>query len=57
MSLIPAFEIGVWNAWIYMLYFPLHPLLMGLIDRAVGTGGMSPKWNLHRIPKAIRVGK
>ena len=29
MSLIPAFEIGVWNAWIFMLYnFLPMPLLM-----------------------------
>ncbi|MBA7555321.1 hypothetical protein ES705_47979 [subsurface metagenome] len=29
MSLIPAFEIGVWNAWIFMLYLLLlTPLLM-----------------------------
>ncbi len=33
MSLMPAFEIGVWNAWIVMLYFPLHPLLMRLKDK------------------------
>ena len=31
MSLVPAFEIGVWNAWILMLYLPLHPLIMMLI--------------------------
>ena len=43
MSLVPAFEIGLWNAWILMLYIPLHPLLMMLIDKAVGTGGMSQK--------------
>ena len=43
MSLVPAFEIGVWNAWIPMLYLPLHPLLMILVDKAVGTGGMSQK--------------
>ncbi len=43
MSLIPAFEIGAWNAWILMLYLPLHPLLMILIDRAMGTGGILQK--------------
>ena len=33
MSLIPAFEIGIWNAWIFMLYnFLPMPLLM-LINR------------------------
>ena len=43
MSLLPAFEIGVWNAWILMLYYPLHPVLMLLIDRLVGTGGIYRK--------------
>ena len=43
MSLIPAFEIGVWNAWILTLYPLLHPLVMVLIDKAVGTGDISKK--------------
>ncbi len=35
MSIIPAFEIGLWNAWIFMLYnFLPMPLLM-LIHRGV----------------------
>ena len=37
MSPIPAFEIGVWNAWILMLYFPLHPLLFLVVDKLVAT--------------------
>ena len=40
MSLIPAFEIGLWNAWIFMLYFPLHPVIMLLIDKLVGVGNV-----------------
>ena len=43
MSLIPAFEIGVWNAWILMLYFPLHPLIMILTDKLVGVGNITKK--------------
>ena len=43
MSLIPAFEIGIWNAWIPMLYYPLHPIIMLLIDKLIGTGGMFQK--------------
>ena len=31
MSLMPAFEIGLWNAWILTLYLPVHPLLLMLI--------------------------
>jgi len=43
MSLIPAFEIGVWNAWILMLYFPLHPFIMMFIDKLAGVGDISKK--------------
>ena len=43
MSLIPAFQIGVWNNWIITLYPLLHPLVMILIDKAVGTGDISKK--------------
>ena len=43
MSLIPAFEIGVWNAWILTLYIALHPLIMMLIDKLGGTGDIFKK--------------
>ena len=43
MSLIPAFEIDVWNAWILMLYLPLHPLIMIVIDKLVGVGDINKK--------------
>jgi len=43
MSFTPAFEIGIWNAWIFMLYFPLHPLIMILIDKLVGVGNITKK--------------
>ena len=43
MSWLPAFDIGLWNAWILMLYYPLHPLIMIVVDKAVGTGDMSEK--------------
>jgi protein-S-isoprenylcysteine O-methyltransferase Ste14 len=43
MSLLPAFEIGIWNTWILMLYIPLHPLIMMLIDKLVGTGDIFKK--------------
>ena len=39
MSIIPAFEIGLWNAWIFMLYnFLPMPLLM-LIHKKVRKEG------------------
>jgi protein-S-isoprenylcysteine O-methyltransferase Ste14 len=43
MSWVPAFKIGLWNAWILMLYVPLHPLIMKVIDKAVGTGDIMKK--------------
>jgi protein-S-isoprenylcysteine O-methyltransferase Ste14 len=43
MSPIPAFEVGLWNAWILMLYFPLHPLIMILTDKLVGVGNITKK--------------
>ncbi len=33
MSIIPAFQIGLWNAWIFMLCFVLRPYVMKLISR------------------------
>ena len=43
MSLVPAFEIGVWNAWILMFYFPLHPLIMIVVDKLIGVGDINKK--------------
>ena len=34
MSIVPSFEIGLWNAWILtFIYFIVPPLLMALINR------------------------
>ena len=35
MSLVPAFEIGVWNAWIFMSVFILQMLAMMLLSKRV----------------------
>jgi protein-S-isoprenylcysteine O-methyltransferase Ste14 len=43
MSWIPAFRIGIWIAWMLMLIIPLQPLILLVIDRAVGTGGIYKK--------------
>ena len=43
MSWIPEFKLGLWNAWILMLYYPLHPIIMILVDKMVGTKDMSKK--------------
>ena len=43
MSLIPAFEIGLWNAWIFMLYhFLPMPLLMLIHKGATEKGQPEP---------------
>jgi hypothetical protein len=48
MSAIPAFEIGVWNAWIFMLinFLPM-PILM-LIHREVMQESMKPSSEIER---------
>ena len=35
VSLIPEFELGVWNAWIFMLYQVISPLILWLFYRKV----------------------
>jgi protein-S-isoprenylcysteine O-methyltransferase Ste14 len=55
MSLVPEFEIGLWNAWILMLYLPLHPLIMMLVDKLVGTGDMFRKMEAPTHNKAERI--
>lgn len=43
MALLPALHVGVWNAWVLLIYYPLSPLLMFLIDRVAGTGHILQK--------------
>ena len=45
MSLIPAFEIGLWNAWILTLYLPVHPLLIMLIVKDANEKMEFPAYN------------
>ena len=35
MSLIPAFEIGVWNAWIFMIWLLIQTLAVRLVNKEV----------------------
>ena len=37
MSLIPAFEIGIWNAWIFMIGFLLPPIISILCSKGKTT--------------------
>ena len=36
MSLIPSFEIGLWNAWIFMIWTIVTPILLSLIIKEKG---------------------
>jgi protein-S-isoprenylcysteine O-methyltransferase Ste14 len=35
MSLVPAFEIGVWNAWLFMIIYPLQWLAVIIIPKHI----------------------
>ena len=35
MSLIPAFEIGIWNAWIFMVWLLIQTLVVRLLSKEV----------------------
>ena len=36
MSLIPAFEIGIWNAWIFMIWTIVTPIISSYIIKEKG---------------------
>jgi protein-S-isoprenylcysteine O-methyltransferase Ste14 len=55
MLLIPVFKIGLWNAWMLMLYIPLHPLIMMLVDKLVGTGDIFKKMGEPTLNKAEKI--
>ena len=52
MSLIPAFEIGLWNAWILMLYMLVHAFLLSLVFKdalkKTGSSGDIPNTNIEK---------
>ena len=33
MELIPAFEIGIWNAWIFMIIFIIQMIVIMFVDK------------------------
>jgi len=55
MSLIPAFEIGVWNAWIFMLYYILTLPIMRLMskDALDKSDVAAPKNQYNKTEKGI----
>ena len=40
---IAEFKIGIWNAWIPMLFLAIHPLYMILLDKIFGNGNIFKK--------------
>lgn len=42
MSLIPAFEIGVWNAWLFMIIFPLQWLAVLVVPKYIAERTSHP---------------
>jgi protein-S-isoprenylcysteine O-methyltransferase Ste14 len=42
MSLVPAFEIGIWNAWIFMISFILQMLAVLLLGKGVWARSSLP---------------
>ena len=55
MSLIPAFEIGVWNAWIFMLWPWLDTLAFRLVGKEVfqRASGLASEMKTSRAYKII----
>ncbi len=43
MPWIPVLKIGLWNAWMLTLFVILHPLVLNVIDKAIGTGDINRK--------------
>ena len=47
MTLIPAFDIGVWNAWIFMVWLLIQTLAIRLVNKEVyQRGGYPPDMKL-----------
>jgi len=42
VSLIPAFEIGVWNAWLFMIIFPLQWLAVLVVPKYIAERTSHP---------------
>ena len=55
MSLVPAFEIGVWNAWLFMLWSWLDMLALRLVGKEVcqRASGLASEMKTSRAYKII----
>ena len=54
MSLIPAFEIGLWNAWILTTFLFLFIMLSGLLPRDIGKR-IAPAREVQKINKVMMI--
>ena len=55
MSLVPAFQIGIWNAWIFMIWLWVGMLAMRLVGKEVcqRASGLSSEMKTSRAYKII----
>jgi len=54
MSLIPAFEVGVWNAWIFMIWLLIQTITVRLVSKEVyEKAGHSPDMKPSQTYKII----
>jgi protein-S-isoprenylcysteine O-methyltransferase Ste14 len=56
MSLVPAFEIGIWNVWIFMSVFILQMLAVRLLGKRVWARSSLPSdFKRSRLEKAMPI--
>jgi protein-S-isoprenylcysteine O-methyltransferase Ste14 len=49
MSAVPGFDLGLWNAWWFLVYYAAHPLLMMVLDH-----DMAKKMGSDQVSSGIR---
>ena len=53
-EMTPVFQLGIWNAWILMLYYPLIQPFLIMVDKAMGTGEIMKKMGTMPTNKSER---
>jgi len=53
-EMTPDFQLGIWNAWILMLYYPLIQPFLIMVDKAMGTGEIMKKMGTMPTNKSER---
>jgi uncharacterized membrane protein len=57
MSLIPEFEIGIWNAWIFMIWWIVIPFLSSFIIKEKNVSKILYQDYMERTPRWIGLPK